>query len=846
VHWKQSDAAQSIAIAIASVVLGGQANGGDGVFPGRSWQHSPTEFAAGDVDLDGDADLVVGVTNGFVTLRNEGSGVYTPLAPSNVGTTPGNVVLAQLDSDGKLDVVFGTLTGVFASAGNGFGAFAAPIQLLVGFQSGTPRVGDVNEDGHPDVVVGSNGAGFTVIFGTGAGPTTPQLFIAGGGSGSNAELVDLNGDSHLDVITVGSWVNAWLGNGAGQFTLAGSWFAAAGVTSFVHGDFDQDQIRDLLVFTLFQTTAQFWKGNPNGTFTGPLVNAVPNGAYRVFDFDQDGLQDLAGGDSNLPGRLLVRRGIGGAMFAIPIDIPVEIAVSRVFPHDADSDGDLDLFVGGNVLTLLECEGAGDYAVLETLTFIDPADLATGDVNDDGWDDLVAVRYQSQLATSVADSAGEFASFVTSGAVGAGNGVRLELGDLDLDGDLDAVVGTTVDLRVFHGTGMGGFSSVQSVHGLGFVTPSRMALDDADGDGLNDVLLLTTGPGPFGLTISEVKLALGATGGMLGAITSLHSATTTAQDMHVADLNNDGAADVAFAFDSVLSLALTNGLGGFSPVQPITWAGNVVRAIDSGDVEADGDRDLVVLDGGSGGIRPLLQSSGSFTLGPAAATLLSAQNPAALRISDVNGDGKLDATLLGSPFSQSSSLLEVFAGTGIGAFGPPVTHSLAAPVTAMTNPRVFDGDHDGRADVVFASGERDHVEIARNTRPSFFDYRGAGCPGSGGFTPRLRLDGAATPAGVVTLSIANGLGGATAMLFTGLQFASVPLPGGCPLLTFPLLPIVFNLPLSGVGAGKGDFAFGGVLPGSLGFGSSYVFQVLVVDPGAPFGFAATNAVKLTVQ
>jgi len=222
------------------------------------------------------------------------------------------------------------------------------------------------------------------------------------------------------------------------------------------------------------------------------------------------------------------------------------------------------------------------------------------------------------------------------------------------------------------------------------------------------------------------------------------------------------------------------------------------------------------------------------------------NAVSLRIGDVDGNGKFDAVLLGAPFSPAPPLIEVVSGNGFGAFGNSVTHSAAAPITTATNPRLFDADHDGRIDVAFASGDRDHVEVARNVLPSFFEYRGVGCVGTGGFTPRLRLDGTATPAGVVTLSIANGVGGATALLFTGLQFASVPLPGGCPLFAFPLLPIVFNLPLSGVGAGSGEFEFGGVLPGSLGFGSSYVFQSLVVDAGAPVGFSATNAAKLTVQ
>jgi hypothetical protein len=66
-----------------------------------------------------------------------------------------------------------------------------------------------------------------------------------------------------------------------------------------------------------------------------------------------------------------------------------------------------------------------------------------------------------------------------------------------------------------------------------------------------------------------------------------------------------------------------------------------------------------------------------------------------------------------------------------------------------------------------------------------------------------------------------------------------------LLVFPLLPIVFSLPLSGSQPGEGSFHLGGPLPGSLGSGSVYYMQAIVIDPGAPFGFAATNRAQLSV-
>ncbi|MEL7305628.1 MAG: VCBS repeat-containing protein [Myxococcota bacterium] len=64
---------------------------------------------AGDVDHDGDVDLVVATSDGALTLqRNNGAGVFSPvdlrnlLAPESMPRTP---TLADMDRDGDLDVV---------------------------------------------------------------------------------------------------------------------------------------------------------------------------------------------------------------------------------------------------------------------------------------------------------------------------------------------------------------------------------------------------------------------------------------------------------------------------------------------------------------------------------------------------------------------------------------------------------------------------------------------------------------------------------------------------------------------------------------------------------------------
>ncbi len=833
-------------ILLAALVTAGSALAGDAIYPGRSFPISPTDLAAGDVDGDGDVDLVGVVVNQLVTLRCDGVGAYSVGIQSSVPSA-NSVALAHLDLDGKLDAVVGGLVGVYALPGDGFGGFLAPTQLLSGFQSGTPRVADLNEDGHPDVVAGNGtvGAGFVVIFGTGAGPVTTPVVVPGGGGGAQVEILDLNGDLHLDVLAVGPGINAWLGNGAGAFALVPPPTAGT-VTNFNLGDFDLDGVKDLMLFSFFWSTGQFWKGSPSGAFTGPVSTSVPLATYTLLDYDQDGRIDLASSDSSVPGHLRILRCIGPLSYASPIHLPVDSAVSRAFPYDADSDGDVDVFVGGNQLTLLECRGPGDYVTIQTIPVTDPSGLATGDVNDDGYDDLVTARFQSQVGVSLGASNGSFSAFSFGAQVGVGGASDVDLADVDLDGDLDAIVATSAEVHLFHGDGHAGFTVIQTSATFGFVSPTRQEVADVNGDGRPDVALLSSTPGPFGSTITDVRVLPATPSGTFGAIATVFTGSQSGQDLGLGDVNGDSAADLFFTTKPTLRAIFSDGAGGFLPAQAIPIPG-LVTAVKVGDLDGDGDRDLVVVDGAAfGGVRGIVNTGAALSPGPLAPVAVSTFGSLSLAIADADGSGEPDVLLLGGSASTSSSILEVVLGSGSGAFGPSITHSVAAPILATTAVRTFDGDHDGRVDVAFAAPDRDHVEIARNVLPSYFEYAGLGCPGSGGFVPRLRLDGVATPGGVAALSLANGLGGASALLFTGLQFASVPLPGGCLLHTFPLLPIVFTLPLSGGGPGDGGFALAGPLPGSLGIGSHYVLQALVIDSGAPFGFASTNAVGLSVQ
>lgn len=324
-----------------------------------------------DYDTDGDLDLLVtgaGDTGPVTRLYRNDGGLFTAVATALPAVASAAFAWADYDNDGDPDLL---LTGAGAAGylsrlyRNDGGALTALPLSLPGVATGAVAWGDYDADGHPDFVL-----------------------TGGADTGRIARVYrNMGGGSFVDI-------------GAGLIGITAS--AAAWV------DVDGDGDLDLTLFgedSIFTHISRIYR-NEAGAFidTGAALDQVNNCAAAWGDYDQDGDPDLALGGHMMDGMLVFHlyRNDGTAGFSDqPLDVPGLLSGSAAW-GDADSDGDLDLLVcgdmeNGHVTRLYRNAGGTLVDAGAGLPGVATGNAAWGDLDNDGDLDLVLVGAQSNGA-----------------------------------------------------------------------------------------------------------------------------------------------------------------------------------------------------------------------------------------------------------------------------------------------------------------------------------------------------------------------------------------------------------------------------------------------------------------
>ena len=424
--------------------------------------------------------------------------------------------------------------------------------------------------------------------------------------------------------------------------------------------------------------------------------------------DGDGdLDALAVNDSwHQPNRLFLNDGTGHFVEA-PNQFPQALVTADLVLGDVDGDGDLDAFVG---LFLLLNDGSGNFAFYPGFAFFNGSQVlsaALGDIDSDGdLDFVLGSREQNRVIRN--DGTTPDGALVLSEAplpVDRDYTTAVALGDVDGDGDLDALMGNQyAEDRLYLNDGAGNFTDGPVRLPANPERTTSIALGDIDADGDLDALL-----GVYGGQLPSARLYLNdGSGAFTHATGQLAEPAGWAFSFAFGDLDGDADLDVLVGHEGCWSscqrdqnhVYFNDGAGSFtngtSRVPQFEGGGSAVA---SGDVDGDGDRDLVVGSWQSGyysGQDRLLLNDGTghFTDGTERLPV-DTDWTWDLALCDLDGDGDLD--LVAANVGSNRLYLNDGAGHFTDASNRLPAHSDTSRACICV-----DVDGDGDHDLVFGN------------------------------------------------------------------------------------------------------------------------------------------------
>lgn len=578
------------------------------------------------------------------------------------GTT--SLALGDLDSDGDLDIVVGNCHEPnLLYRNDGAAGFAQPEIIppaepeLGPDETAAIALGDVDGDDDLDLVVGNYRSHDknVIHINDGSGHFTRMDALGPGSDESFAlALGDLNGDGALDIV-VGNRDDAdleapesniiYLNNGTGGF------------------------------HNIASETAIDCAAPPTST----LCIGIPTEDTRSLtlgDVDNDGGLDVIVGNGSQQNVIyLLSDGLGRFAVGLKTRFGNQVDTRATALADLDGDGDLDLLFGnwkgravllvndahgGFPVTTADCAAPTPGVICFGSTNAQTQAIVVGDLDGNHTLDVILGREGQNDGLYLNDGSPGFVWLSQPRPLGAPGGPTraLALGDLDRDGDLD-IAAAFDDGRqsvIYYNDGRAGFFSGAlnctsppvnvACFGYGDNDSHAVAIGDLDGDGALDIVLGDDG-GP-----NSIFLNNGA-GHFGGDVRTFGTGRDTTHSVALGDVDGDGALDIIAGSRSqqesgigqANAIYLNDGDGNFSGPGATRFFGTLfdnTQTVQATDLNGDGALDIIVGNDGEASAVYLNDSAGHFDWNGSERTLGSQSDRVfAIAVGDVDGDGVPD-------------------------------------------------------------------------------------------------------------------------------------------------------------------------------------------------------------